>query len=66
VQIHPGFQQMRGKAMAQRMDAFAVGDPRDPLGVVVNSVRLNFCLAVELSNASDQYGRPLLLHSPTH
>ena len=31
VQIHPGFQQMRGKAMAQRMDPFAVGDPRDPL-----------------------------------
>src|SRR5438093_11836756 len=27
-QIHPGFQQMRGKAMAQCMDAFAVRDSR--------------------------------------
>ena len=34
-QIHPGFEQMRGKTVAQRMDAFAVGDPRQPLGVVV-------------------------------
>ena len=38
-QIHPGFQQMCGKAMAQRMDACAVGDPSDPLGVGVDLLR---------------------------
>jgi len=39
VQIHPGFQQMGGKAMAPRMDALAVGDPRAPLGVVGDLLR---------------------------
>ena len=34
VPIHPGVQQMRGKTMPERMDTFAVGDPRAPLGVV--------------------------------
>jgi hypothetical protein len=34
--------------------------------VEVNSVRLNFCMEVELSDASGQYERPPPLHSPTH
>ena len=34
-----------------------------PLG---NSVRLNFCMAVELSDASGQYARPIPLLWPSH
>jgi hypothetical protein len=31
-----------------------------------NSVRLNFCMAVELSDASGQYGRSIQLPWPSH
>jgi hypothetical protein len=34
--------------------------------VAVNSVRLNFCMAVELSDASGQYARSLQLPWPSH
>jgi len=39
MQIHPGFQQMRGKTMPSCMDPFAVGDPRTLLGVGVDLLR---------------------------
>src|SRR5262249_61530332 len=35
VQIHPGFQQMRGKTMPEGMNAFAVGEPPAALPEVV-------------------------------
>src|SRR5215472_7876409 len=33
---------------------------------LVNSVRLNFCIAVALSDASGQYGRSIQLPWPSH
>ncbi|MBM3226503.1 MAG: hypothetical protein FJZ47_22285 [Candidatus Tectomicrobia bacterium] len=39
----------------------------DPAEVAVaNSVRLNFCVAVELSASSGQYARPIPLLWPSH
>ena len=38
----------------------------DALGVKANSVRLNFCMAVELSDASGQYARSIQLPWPIH
>jgi hypothetical protein len=39
---------------------------QDPRGVAGNSVRLNFCMAVALSDASGQYGRSIQLPWPSH
>ena len=38
-QVHPGFQEMRSKAVPQGMDAFAVGDASSALGAVVELLR---------------------------
>ena len=41
--------------------------PDDPShGVITNSVRLNFCTVVELSDASGQYARSIQLPWPIH
>lgn len=34
--VYAGFEEMRGKAVPERMDALAVYDPRSPLGVIVD------------------------------
>ena len=44
-QVHPGFQEMRSKAVPQGMDAFAMGDTSGALGV-----------GVELLGGSDRHG----------
>src|SRR5262249_9140562 len=57
VEIHPGFQQMRGKAMPEGMDAFAVGERSGARGVVVGRLSafdgawLGAILAVRSSGA---------------
>jgi len=39
---------------------------RAPVDRPHNSVRLNFCMAVELSDASGQYGLSMQLPWPSH
>jgi nucleotide-binding universal stress UspA family protein len=55
-------------ALAQKLQArVTLLDVIQPPAVVnVNSVRLNFCMAVELSDASGQSGRSIQLPWPSH
>jgi hypothetical protein len=63
VQIPPGFQPRRGTAMAQRLEACAVGDPGDSLSVGVSTyakeIWYSFPTLIKICvKASLRYSRP--------
>src|SRR5437870_1974674 len=60
-QVKAGFQQMRGKAVSQRVNAVAAGDTRPAFGFVVDPLRLaDMHLALGISAAGEEPGgRPV-------
>jgi hypothetical protein len=56
-QVKAGFEQMRGKAVAQRVDAVTAGDPSLAFGLVVDLLRpTDSQLALGISAAGKQPG----------